>query len=136
MNTDPKNSEISSGLKAHPQQLSTNTNTRTARQLPQLDPDRRRENRLLSTEQLLRLLHDKAPNLWEIAQVVGRWVWVEFREKPAQEITTTLSQFGFSWNKKRHSWQHPCGDARSIAANYDPRSRYGSRPAAEIETAK
>jgi len=120
----------------HPHQLGTDTNTRTARQLPQLDPDRRRENRLLSTEQLLQLLHDQAPNLWEIAQVVGKWVWVEFREKPAQETTTTLSQFGFSWNKKRHSWQHPCGDTRCIAATYDPRRRYGCHPAVEIETAE
>jgi hypothetical protein len=134
VNTDPKNSRTRSGLKANPQQLSPNTNTRTARQLPELDPIRRSENRLLATEQLLRLLHDKAPNLWEIARVVGKWVWIEFREKPAQEITNTLSQFGFSWNKKRHSWQHPCGDTRSIAANYDPRRRYGSRPVTQLQT--
>lgn len=112
------------------------TNAGTASQLTKLDIDRRRQNRQLPTEQLLRLLHDQAPNLWEIAQVVGNWVWVEFNEKPARQITTALSQFGFSWNKKRHSWQHPCGDTRSIGATYDPRQRYGCRLAAEIETAK
>jgi hypothetical protein len=136
MNTDPKNSRISSGLKAHPEQLSTDTNTATATHLPQLDPIRRRENRLLSTQQLLELLHNQAPQLWEIAQVVGRWVWIQFPERPPASHTAALSQLGFSWNKKRHSWQHPCGDTRSIAATYDPRERYGSRPAAQIQPTK
>ena len=107
----------------HPHQLGTDTNLR-------------RQNRLLSTPQLLELLHSQTPDLWEIAQVVGRWVWIAFERKPPRETTATLSELGFSWNKKRQCWQHPCGDTRTIAANYDPRSRYGSRAATELETVK
>ena len=107
----------------HPHQLGTDTNLR-------------RQNRLLSTPQLLELLHSQAPQLWEIAQVVGSWIWIEFPQQPPASLTTALSEFGFSWNKKRKSWQHPCGDNRGIGATYDPRTRYGCRPAAEIGLAK
>jgi len=107
----------------HPHQLGTDTN-------------HRRQNRLLSTPQLLELLHAQAPRLWEIAQVVGRWVWIAFEQQPPRETTAKLSEFGFRWNRKRHCWQHPCGDTCTIAANYDPRQRYGCRPAVEIAEAK
>ena len=136
MNTDPKNSRTRSGLKTQPQQLSTDTNTRTAQSFPQADADQRQKNRLLSTPQLLELLHTEAKELWDLARVVGRWVWVNFDKKPTPECTGKLKNLGFRWNKKRQCWQHPCGDTRSAAANYDPRERYGSRPATDLETSK
>lgn len=104
--------------------------------LPKAETDQRQKNRLLSTPQLLELLHAEAKELWEIARVVGRWVWVNFDKKPSPECTGKLKNLGFRWNKKRQCWQHPCGDTRSAAANYDPRERYGSRPVTELETAK
>src|ERR1700727_2798173 len=52
MNTEPKNNKISSGTMPHPHQLDTDTN-----------PGRR--SRLLSTPQLLELLHIQAPQLAE-----------------------------------------------------------------------
>lgn len=101
-----------------------------------LDFSRRLENRQLTTEQLLQLLQKEAPQLWEMAQVVGNWVWITFPQRPPRQTTTTLSQFGFNWNKIRQAWQHPCGDAGSKRANYAPRKRYGSRPALALSGTK
>ena len=125
---------------AHPsqtdEQSGTGTKTPIPSQLTKLDFTRRQANRQLPTEQLLQLLREKAPQLWEIAQVVGKWVWIQFPERQSSTVTTALSEFGFNWNKIRQTWQHPCGDNRSAAASYDPRRRYGSRPAAEILATK
>jgi len=89
----------------------------------------RRVNRALNTEKLLALLHDKAPHFFEIAEVVGKWVWIQFSEKQPSEITRVLSELGFHWNNHRQLWQHPCGTITEWA-DYDPRKRYGSHSAA------
>lgn len=103
---------------------------------PHAETDQRLKNRQLSTWQLLQLLHTEAKELWALASVVGRWVWVNFDKKPTPECTGKLKSLGFRWNKKRQCWQHPCGDTGSKAANYDPRQRYGSRAATELETSE
>jgi hypothetical protein len=46
--------------------------------LPKIDFGRRRKNRQLPTQTLLQLLQNEAPRLWELAQVVGKWVWIQF----------------------------------------------------------
>ena len=132
--TDKNSKETRSWAQSKIEQLSADTNPSTAHQLPKLDYIRRQANRQLPTPQLLQLLHDEAPDLWQIAKVVGKWVWIAFPQKQPQQITGALSAFGFSWNKSRQSWQHPCGDNSSRAASYDPRRRYGSRAAAQIQT--
>ena len=35
------------------------------------------------------------------ARVVGRWVWVEFENKPEAEIRQALKDFGFRWSRRR-----------------------------------
>jgi len=95
--------------------------------LPKLDVKLRQRNRQLPTEKLLELLSDEAPDFVKPARVVGQWVWIQFRQKQPAEITSQLSQLGFHWNRKRQTWQHPCGVYCAGPAAYDLRNRSGSR---------
>jgi hypothetical protein len=113
-----------SRLKNRTEQVSTGRNK--AAKLPKLDFALRHRNRQLPTENLLQLLQAEAPEFRRIAHVVGQWVWIAFRQKQPQAVTNALSQFGFHWNKRRMTWQHPCGVFCSQGADYDPRRRYGS----------
>ena len=92
---------------------------------------RRRVNRSLDTESLLSVLRNRSPRFFELAEVVGKWVWIQFADKQPVEVTRTLAELGFHWNRTRQTWQHPCGMQRDVAANYDPRTRYGSYFAAD-----
>ena len=96
---------------------------------------RRFENRSLNTEKLLALLRSEAPNFFAAAEVVGKWVWIQFDGKQPAFVTSALSELGFHWNSKRRSWQHPCGTIVDDRANYDPRKRYGSYFAADMKPA-
>ena len=95
--------------------------------------NRRRINRALRTESLLTLLRVETPRCYDFAEVVGRWVWIQFESKQPKEVTRILSELGFHWNKARKAWQHPCGLFRDEAATYDPRQRYGSYFAADVQ---
>ena len=84
----------------------------------------------------------RAHGLSQYAQVVGRWVWLEFDSKPSDETRAGLSAIGFRWNHKRRCWQHPCGHhtTGSPADTWYLKSKYGcARVAAgtttETETA-
>ena len=92
----------------------------------QIDFTLRKANRSLDTEKLLALLKSKTPKLFELAEVVGKWVWSEFTEKQPAAITCVLAQLGFHWNKMRQAWQHPCGMFRDRSVKFDPRRKYGS----------
>jgi hypothetical protein len=74
---------------------------------------------------VLKLLQKEAPRFWELAEVVGKWVWIRFDDKQPPTITAELSELGFHWNNRRQVWQHPCGQFMS-GVNYDPRRRHGS----------
>ncbi|HEY3854131.1 MAG TPA: hypothetical protein VGO67_07045 [Verrucomicrobiae bacterium] len=90
-----------------------------------IDLAARRYNRGLPTERVLKLLQKEAPRFWELAEVVGKWVWIRFDDKQPPTITAELSTLGFHWNNRRQVWQHPCGQIMS-GVYYDPRRRYGS----------
>ncbi|HEY3854410.1 MAG TPA: hypothetical protein VGO67_08470 [Verrucomicrobiae bacterium] len=94
-------------------------------ELLKIDLAARRYNRGLPTERVLKLLQKEAPRFWELAEVVGKWVWIRFDDKQPPTITAELSELGFHWNNRRQVWQHPCGQIMS-GVNYDPRRRYGS----------
>jgi hypothetical protein len=113
-----------SELKSRPEQLNT-------KPLPKIDLALRRANRTLNTEKLLALLRSETPRFFEIAEVVGKWVWIRFIDKQPSEVTMVLAEFGFHWNTTRQTWQHPCGTIANERANYDPRKRYGSYFAAD-----
>ena len=130
MKTNQKN-QI--GLKSKSAQLSsTNTNTVAAgavapkpdNRLP-IDTEARKKNRTLPTPKVLELLKTSNPGLFNLAEVVGKWVWVSFRETPAPELRQILAQLGFHWNRERQAWQHPCGAFR-LRGFQDPHEKYAS----------
>ena len=114
-----KSQNQKSELKSRPEQLNT-------KQLPKIDLALRRANRALNTKKLLALLRSETPSFFEIAEVVGKWVWIQFTEKQPSEVTMVLAELGFHWNNTRQAWQHPCGTALIESATYNPRKRYGS----------
>ena len=119
MKTKSKIQNAKSGLPNRPEQSSTDAR-------PKIDLKLRRANRKLETEQLLALLEKDAPRFFELAEVVGKWVWITFTGKQPVEVTKDLAQLGFHWNYSRQLWQHPCGTYAEERASYDPRKRYGS----------
>jgi len=113
-----------SGLLSRSEQLGSDNR-------PEIDFDRRRANRALETEKVLALLRSDAPRFYEVAEVVGKWVWVQFSDKQPSTITRVLAELGFHWNNTRQAWQHPCGTIRKERAAFDPRKRYRSYFAAD-----
>ena len=102
------------------------TVAKTANHRPHIDHAKRQANRQLPTEQLLALLRNEAPRFYELAQVVGKWVWIQFSEKQPPQVTAGLAQLGFHWNNNRQVWQHPCGTVTGDASPDDPRQKYGT----------
>ena len=102
---------------------------------PEIDFDLRRANRALGTDKLLALLRSETPRFFEVAEVVGKWVWVQFSDKQPPTITRVLAELGFHWNNARQVWQHPCGTIREERATFDPRKRYRSYFAADAKPA-
>ena len=116
-NTNKKNQK--SGTQSRPEQVSTGSR-------PEINFKRRYANRVLKTEKLLALLQRETPRFFELAEVVGKWVWIQFDQKQPSDVTRVLAELGFHWNRTRQSWQHPCGLFRDKAASYDPRMIYRS----------
>jgi hypothetical protein len=128
MKTKLKNQK--SELQSRPEQLSTSTGNRA-----KIDYKKRFANRLLETEKLLALLRSETPNFFQLAEVVGKWVWIQFSDKQPPTVTCVLAELGFHWNNTRQTWQHPCGTIPDERATYDPRKRYGSYFAADRKPA-
>jgi hypothetical protein len=112
-----KDKKTKSGLESRPEPLSTENQR-------QIDFARREANRALNTEKLLSLLEREKPKFFELAEVVGKWVWIQFAGKQPAEVTRVLAELGFHWNKARQLWQHPCGLFRDRASRIDPRRKY------------
>jgi hypothetical protein len=96
-------SQASAPQTAAPQQA------KPVRILPYVNFQQRDENRTLATDRVLELLRKWLPAQYDLAEVVGKWVWITFPEQPAEKVRGQLSQFGFHWNNYRKCWQHPCG---------------------------
>jgi len=96
-----------------------------------IDSEARKQNRTLPTPKVLTLLHQQLPAAYRLAEVVGRWIWVQFKEQPAAEIRQTLAQLGFHWNRERQAWQHPCGQF-SLSSASDPHEKYSSYHPARV----
>ena len=90
-----------------------------------IDSEARKANRTLPTDKVLALLHTVNPDLFNLAEVVGKWIWVQFKEQPAATLRQQLAQLGFHWNRERQAWQHPCGAFRLRGAG-DPHEKYSS----------
>jgi len=115
------------GLKNRTQQSST--------ERPQIDLQKRSANRELNTDALLALMRREAPGFFDRAEVIGKWVWIQFEQKQPSEVTRVLAELGFHWNSIRQAWQHPCGTSRDATSPTDPRSKYGSYFAADAQAA-
>ena len=102
---------------------------------PRINLARRKANQRLKTDRLLALLRKETPNFFALAEVVGQWVWIQFADKQPPTVTSVLAELGFHWNRKRQSWQHPCGMFRDLPAPFDPRQKYGSYFPADVKPA-
>jgi hypothetical protein len=103
--------------------LQNRTAQRNSEQLHRIDFRQRFFNRGLSTDKVLDMLYHETPRFWELCQVVGKWVWIQFAEKQPPTVTAELARLGFHWNRKRQVWQHPCGNFRT-GTHRDPREMY------------
>jgi len=104
-------------------ELQNRTAQRNSEPLHRIDFRQRFFNQGLSTAKVLDMLYHETPRFWELCQVVGKWVWIEFRGKQPRHLTAELSQLGFHWNRRRQLWQHPCGQFRT-GIRRDPRLIY------------
>lgn len=68
------------------------------------------------------------------AELVGRWVWVSFSEKPSPDTRAALVGAGFRWIKRRLAWAHCCG-VKSRRSPANPKDTYGAIPVSELELA-
>ena len=100
-----------------------------------IDSEARKQNRTLPTPKVLSLLHQQLPAAYRLAEVVGKWVWVTFKEQPSAEIRQQLAQLGFHWNRERQTWQHPCGQF-SLSSASDPHEKYSSYHPARVRRTK
>ena len=114
------------------QAVSTAATDKRDERLP-IDSEARKQNRTLPTEKVLTLLQQQDRRLWELAEVVGKWIWVSFSEQPAPTVRQTLAQLGFHWNRTRQAWQHPCGQFRLSSAG-DPHEKYPTYCPADTRT--
>ncbi|MCI0563171.1 MAG: hypothetical protein MN733_32230, partial [Nitrososphaera sp.] len=81
------------------------------------------DSSMANTVALLDRLKRQMPEIWDQAQVVGKWIWLEFHIAPSQAVRAKLKEFGFHWNHKRKCWQNPCG-VSSARSSGDPRDKY------------
>jgi len=100
-----------------------------------IDSEARKQNRTLPTPKVLSLLHQQLPDVYRLAEVVGKWVWVRFQECPCGTHRQQLAQLGFHWNRERQAWQHPCGQF-SLSSSADPHEKYSSYYPARIRRDK
>jgi len=80
-------------------------------------------NRKLPVEKVLEKLRRWMPKQYELAEVVGQWIWITFPEQPAETVRADLSQLGFHWNNTRKCWQHPCGETLP-RGQQEPKQKY------------
>ncbi len=85
----------------------------------------RRNNRALSTDEVISHLRADVPEVLPYAEIVGVWVWITLPEKPSEQIRTSLKVLGFSWNRNREAWQHACGVFRP-RSTHNPKWVYGA----------
>ena len=106
-----------------PEGANTVTVSQNAPVKPYVNFAERDFNRSLPVEKVLEKLKRWMPAQFELAEVVGKWVWITFPEPPEERIRAELSQLGFHWNNTRKCWQHPCG-ATLPRGTQEPRSKY------------
>jgi hypothetical protein len=93
-------------------------------------------NRGLSTASVLNVLRTKLPQQYALAEVVGKWVWLNVSPARKPGMANMLWVLGFHWNQRRSVWQHPCGKFDSLGSHpTDPRAKYRSYFPADVQPA-
>src|ERR1035441_459762 len=69
---------------------SSGSKTTNSEQLHRIDFRLRFQNRGLSTPQVIEMLYHETPRFWELAEVVGKWVWIQFDDRQPSQITAAL----------------------------------------------
>jgi len=93
-------------------------------------------NRRLSTETILNYLRTRLPRQYEVAEVVGKWVWLDVSPARKPGLASVLWALGFHWNQRRGVWQHPCGSFNPFGIHpADPRAKYRSYFPADVQPA-
>ena len=126
-----------SELLSRSEQLSGNNSSQTAtapapettpnspKVLPYVNFEERDRNRQLPVDKVLDTLRQWIPRAYELAEVVGKWIWITFPEQPVETLRADLSQLGFHWNNTRKCWQHPCGETLP-RGQQNPREKYAT----------
>ena len=137
MKTNKQNKKQNSEeLLSRSEQLSGNSNSQTETEKapetapqksarPSVNFEERERNRQLPLEKVLEVLKCSMPRQYELAEVVGKWIWITFSEPPTETVRAELSQLGFHWNNNRKCWQHPCGQTLP-RGQQDPHAKYES----------
>ena len=133
-NQNTNNNTGTNGLQNRSEQSSTEQTERKRNEKPYVNYQERDTNRALPTDQVLQKLRSTMPEQYNIAEVVGKWIWIAFGEIPSEQIRAKLSQLGFHWNNVRKCWQHPCGSVTQRGTQ-DPREKYGSHFPADAQPA-
>lgn len=119
MNTKNSTTKASTGS-ARPSSVSKNG-------IRQNELARHCANRGLSTETVLNYLQTRLPRLYEVAEIVGTWIWLDVSPARKPNLASLLWALGFHWNRRRGVWQHPCGKFNPAGSHpADPRTKYGS----------
>jgi hypothetical protein len=117
------NSIIEASAPANVRPSSVSNTSKTA----QADFVRHCTNRRLATEAVLNYLRTRLPRQYEVAEVVGKWVWLDVSPARKPGLASLLWALGFHWNQRRGVWQHPCGSFNPFAIHpADPRAKYRS----------
>ena len=125
-----------SELLSRSEQVSGNNNSQTATATeqqpapqktvrPYVNFAERDRNRQLPTDKVLDTLRQFMPRAYELAEVVGKWIWITFPEQPIEKLRADLSQLGFHWNNTRKCRQHPCGETLP-RGQQNPRDKYAT----------
>ena len=100
---------------------------------PQPDFARHCQNRKLATAAVLNYLRTRLPKQYELAEVVGKWVWLNVSPASKPNLAALLWAIGFHWNQRRGVWQHPCGSFDPLGSHpTDPRAKYRSYFPADV----
>ena len=103
-------------------------------QKPEIGEERRamhNQNRMLKTIDALALLKKELPEAFALAEVVGQWIWIEFKSKPERSTLNRLYDLGCAWSHGRGAWYHPCGVFVGRSKG-DPRAKYQTIAANEM----
>jgi hypothetical protein len=125
----PENNLTTTATEAAPQGGRPGTDS----ERPHVNFAERDHNRQLPVEKVLAILKRWMPRQYELAEVVGKWIWITFPEPPTATVRAELSQLGFHWNNTRKCWQHPCGQTLP-RGQQEPREKYGSFMASAART--